>query len=189
MYNQGRPSYSNAALSKISELILKIPLYDEKLQLVELGAGTGKFTNSFSEFAVQTKLQRKIGSYTAIEPSDGFRTSLIASVSPSITVANGTGSKMPSETNSIDAVFIAQAFHWMANTETLTEIHRVLKSKSPLILIWNSYDYSSSNWLKVIDEEILTPNYGDVPRQQSGQWRDCFYTEEGSEIVQFIPYV
>lgn len=42
-------------------------------------------------------------------------------------MSDGTGQHIPLPDNSVDAVFIAQAFHWMAEPDTLDEIHRVLK--------------------------------------------------------------
>jgi ubiquinone/menaquinone biosynthesis C-methylase UbiE len=182
MYQKGRPSYSDQALSKISDLLINLPRSDtEKLELLELGSGTGKFTNAFAQFTNSNPdLLCKLGSYIANEPSDGFRASLESSVPKSVKVIGGSASHLPLMTHSTDAVFVAQAFHWMANVESITEIYRVLKSERPLVLIWNSYDYSSSKWLQAIDDEILTPNYrDDTPRHQNGRWKACFQTDEG----------
>jgi hypothetical protein len=90
-------------------------------------------------------LQDRVRRVTAVEPSAGFRASLHAKYDTdvqgdadvsagagaggdmSVQVRDGTGQRIPLPDNSVDAVFIAQAFHWMAEADTLDEIHRVLK--------------------------------------------------------------
>ena len=44
--------------------------------------------------------------------------------------------------NSVDAVIIAQGFHWFSDLESLKEIYRILKPEGKLGLIWN-FDYTS----------------------------------------------
>ena len=44
-----------------------------------------------------------------------------------VKVLEGTAGRIPLETASVDGLVIAQAFHWFANKEAITEIHRVLK--------------------------------------------------------------
>ncbi len=175
MYNQGRPSYSEEALDLINQILS--PPADNSLVLIELGAGTGKFTKAYAK-----QLGKSFQTYTAIEPSEGFRSSLAATAPLNVAVADGTGSNISAVDHACDGVLVAQAFHWMATESTLKEIHRVLRPNRPLILIWNTYDYSKA-WLRQIDEEILTPSYGEgVPRQQDGKWRDCFSTQTGRNL-------
>ena len=57
-------------------------------------------------------------------------------------------------TNSVDCILAAQSFHWFYNNpKAIEEIHRVLKPKAMLGLIWYVPDRSVS-WIKNI-EEIL----------------------------------
>ena len=63
--------------------------------------------------------------------------------------------------NSADAILAAQCFHWFgADKKALDEIHRVLKPKATLGVIWNLPDRSVS-WIEKI-EEMLDPKYEDV---------------------------
>mmetsp|Transcript_13690 Transcript_13690/g.22823 ORF Transcript_13690/g.22823 Transcript_13690/m.22823 type:complete len:342 (+) Transcript_13690:41-1066(+) len=198
IYETGRPSYSEETLRYLMNVVFSRSGSTEggDATFLELGAGTGKFTKSFLDFQAKSETQKEFPrlnqvKFTATEPSEGFRESLVKSLnSHGYTVGSGSdtcglevaaaiGSAIPVENNSLDAVFVAQAFHWMANTETLQEVHRVLRPGCPLVMIWNSYDYSF-DWLREVDEKILTPTYGeDTPRQQTGRWRDCFDTDFG----------
>ena len=187
-YEQGRPSYS----TETSDLILDVFWKNiggrntdpsKRFHMVELGAGTGKFTESFvSHFLFTEKGQLHI---TAVEPSEGFRKILVDKALHHVRAVHGTGDHIPVETHSADAVVVAQAFHWMANTNTLKEVHRVLKPNAPLVLVWNTYDYSKE-WMRIVDKEILTPTYGDTPRQQTEKWRLCFNEPEGKKLFSTI---
>ncbi|VVQ29829.1 putative methyltransferase [Pseudomonas fluorescens] len=47
----------------------------------------------------------------------------------------------------MDVEICAQAFHWFASTEALTEIARVLKPGGKLGLVWNLRD-SRASWVR-----------------------------------------
>jgi ubiquinone/menaquinone biosynthesis C-methylase UbiE len=57
-----------------------------------------------------------------------------------------------------DAIFVAQAFHWMANVDTLREMYRVLKPTGQLFLVWNTLD-STIPWLHGIFLSFLPVFY------------------------------
>ena len=69
------------------------------------------------------------------------------------------------------AVIAAQSFHWFANDQAISEIHRVLIPGGKLGLVWNMRDHSVP-WLKELDEEVVLPLYkqSNTPTQQSGEW-------------------
>src|SRR5689334_3209638 len=78
-YEQGRPEYTLDSLRQIGHILRKSgPLQnvttEASYKIVELGAGTGKFTQSFVKFAPQ--LHNVKLTYVATEPSEGFRTRL-----------------------------------------------------------------------------------------------------------------
>mmetsp|Transcript_18082 Transcript_18082/g.40097 ORF Transcript_18082/g.40097 Transcript_18082/m.40097 type:complete len:265 (+) Transcript_18082:269-1063(+) len=175
------------------------PLKRDKAVLLELGAGTGKFTKSFLQFIAREDVQKRWPllqntCYMASEPSEGFRDVLAQALSESwverggresmeVTVCSALGTAIPCQNGSLDGVLVAQAFHWMATEETLTELHRSIRQGGALACIWNSYDYSH-DWLREIDRQILTPAYGtlNTPRQQTGHWKECFATAAGRRI-------
>jgi SAM-dependent methyltransferase len=183
LYNKGRMDYTKTCVEKIAQIIdtqyhLNTGKNELATTIVELGAGTGKFTLSFADFSSTAEFMEKFHVlrdvvYVATEPTE-FRHHLQAHCPSNIRVCPGTGSSIPCASQTADAVIVAQAFHWMDTHETLTEICRVLKPKSPLILLWNTYDYERAPWLKQIDEEVLVPLYRGTPRQQSLEWKRCF---------------
>lgn len=193
-YESGRPSYSEESLERIVEVIFASKPDSDESKVLELGAGTGKFTKSFLEYANKRGVADLYPvlynlEYIATEPSKGFCEVLannVKSLKGNVKVDTATGDSIPCEKNSLDAVIAAQAFHWMATVDTLKEVHRVLVPYSPLVMIWNSYDYSY-DWLRQIDEKVLTPAYGEgVPRQQNGKWEECFQTDEGQSLFSMV---
>lgn len=177
-YDTGRPSYSDECLQTVLNIVNEYPTLNRKTNIVELGSGTGKFTSSFINY-FEGKYNMNSLNYMATEPSDGFRNALKKSIPATVRVEHGTGDSIPCSDDSIDAVVVAQAFHWMATESTLLEVKRILKKNSPLVMIWNSYDYSF-DWLNKVEQEILADAYGaDTPRQQNRKWERCFDTAVG----------
>ena len=54
----------------------------------------------------------------------------------------GTAEQVPLEAAAVDAVVVAQAFHWFDPPPALREISRVLRPGGGLALIWNERDES-----------------------------------------------
>lgn len=80
------------------------------------------------------------------------------------------------------AVFVAQAFHWMATVDTLQEVHRVLTPGGQLFMIWNTFNYSRP-WIYELEHNIIGPNYEPgVPRQQTMLWQEVFKTDVAAQL-------
>lgn len=118
-YEAARPSYPDALLDAL-------PLGADATVL-DLGAGTGKLTRV---------LVRRYAHVVAVEPLDGMR-ALLEHVVPEADAHAGTAEAIPLGDASVDAVFAAQAFHWFANEEALTEIARVLRPGGVFADVWN----------------------------------------------------
>ena len=191
VYNAARPTYPTAALDKVNHLLkIEASAVNHGGTVIELGAGTGKFTKTFLTYGKTAPVVSQYPAfqnmkYVATEPSDGFRTILAQELSQDhsdVQTTTATGSAIPFPEHTVSAVIVAQAFHWMATTDTLTEVHRVLAPERPLIMLWNAYDYSF-DWLRQIDQQILSKAYlPGVPHHQNGLWEDCFRTEIGKKL-------
>jgi ubiquinone/menaquinone biosynthesis C-methylase UbiE len=74
-------------------------------------------------------------------------------VLPEIDVHDGTAEHMPFDSASLDAVTVAQAFHWFKFDEALTEIRRVLRPAAGLAILFNQRD-ERVPWVKTWNDVI-----------------------------------
>ncbi|TDV72219.1 class I SAM-dependent methyltransferase [Pseudomonas sp. LP_7_YM] len=154
-YSQGRPDYPDE-LGTWLQHTLGI---DAQSSVVDLGAGTGKFTRLLTPLTAHL---------TAVEPVEPMRQEF-AKRFPDTPIVCGTAESLPLEDATADVLVCAQAFHWFANDAAVAEIHRVLKPGGRLGLIWNVRD-ESVDWVAQITR-IITPYEGDTPRFHTGDWR------------------
>ena len=128
LYNAARPDYPLAAIEHFVHTLGVRPT----MHVLDLGAGTGIFSRQILPYVQQV---------TAVEPSASMRASLRAET-PGVDVLAGSDVSIPLEDGVVDAVFVAQAFHWFDAPRALEEIHRVLRPNGGLGLIWNERDES-----------------------------------------------
>ena len=122
-YERGRPGYPDEA---VDWLLGHLDARD----VVDVGAGTGKFTAS---------LVARSLAVTAVEPDDAMRARLVATL-PAVTAVAGTAESMPLPDASADLVTLAQAWHWVDVASASREIARVLRPGGALALVWNIRD-------------------------------------------------
>jgi ubiquinone/menaquinone biosynthesis C-methylase UbiE len=122
-YERARPGYPDDAVAWLCERLAIAP----GRRVLDLAAGTGKLTRSL----VATRAD-----VVAVEPIAGMREHLPTGVE----VLDGTAEAIPLADASVDAVTVAQAFHWFDAERALAEIHRVLRPGGGLGLIWNTRD-------------------------------------------------
>lgn len=148
-YDRARPSYPDAAVDWL------VPA--EAHSVLDLGAGTGKFTRSL--------VARELD-VIAVEPDEAMRGAL-ASALPTVRALAGTGEKIPLPNDSVDAVTIAQAWHWMDQSRATAEIARVLRPGGTLGLLWNIRD-ESVEWVRRLSRIMGT---SDAERFVTGEIR------------------
>ena len=158
-YQRGRPDYLREAVEFLAE---KLGLGPGKT-VCELGAGTGKFTKTLADVSRAT--------IVAVDPVEAMRTKF-AELLPQIRVLDGTAENIPLESRSVDAVVVAQAFHWFRGEVALEEIHRVLKPGGRLGLLWNARDERVA-WVEKLTR-IIDPIEGGVPQYRHFGWRKAF---------------
>jgi SAM-dependent methyltransferase len=140
IYERARPSYPDAAVDWL--------LPAGRPQVVDLGAGTGKLTRLIADRGVDV---------TAVEPSDGMREQLHSAL-PDVTALAGSAEEMPLADHSVDAVLVAQAWHWVDLARASAEVARVLRPGGRLGLLWNHRD-ERVDW---VNELSLATTYGGV---------------------------
>jgi SAM-dependent methyltransferase len=156
-YERGRPGYPAAAVQWLArELGIGAGCV-----VVDLAAGTGKLTRALTGLGAEL---------VAVEPVAGMREQLKRAV-PGVQVREGTAEHLPLEDGSVDAVLVAQAFHWFDIPAAAAEIHRVLTPSGGLGVIRNEWD-ESVDW--VVDMRALIARHaGEPPHRHGRRWRSA----------------
>jgi SAM-dependent methyltransferase len=157
-YERGRPSYPEDA---VDALVRELSIVPGRVVL-DLAAGTGKLTRLLAPTAA---------SIIAVEPVAAMRARLQLEA-PTARALEGTAEAIPLDTSSVDAVVVAQAFHWFDGPRALREIHRILRPNGRLALIWNARD-ESVPWVRDVSE-LVHRHAGDAPSYRTGLWRRAF---------------
>jgi SAM-dependent methyltransferase len=157
-YDRSRPGYPLEAVAWLART-LRI---HSGFTVVELGAGTGKFTSQL------VPLRARV---IAIEPVEAMRARLVAAVPTAVPLA-GTAESIPLSDGSINAAVAAQAFHWFDHDAALAELSRVLRPAGRLGLAWNVRD-RSIDWSRRLTE-IVDQVAGDAPRHGTAAWLGAF---------------
>lgn len=172
-YARGRPDYP----AEIDTWLRDTLGLHAGRTVLDLGAGTGKFTRRLTETGATV---------IAVEPVAQMRAQLAGAL-PAVQALEGSAESIPLPDASVDAVVCAQAFHWFANTRAMAEIGRVLRPGGRLGLVWNVRD-ESVDWVAQLTA-IMTPYEGDAPRFYKGDWKRVFPAEGfGPLALQSLPY-
>jgi SAM-dependent methyltransferase len=147
-YERGRPSYPVDVVEFLSDRLG----IREGARVVDLAAGTGKFTRLL--LATGADL-------TAVEPVAAMREKL-AAAAPGVEALDGTAEALPFDDDSIDAITIAQAFHWFDQEAAMAEIARVLRPGGGLGLVWSERD-TREPWVAELSKLIRW--------DERGRWR------------------
>ena len=132
-YERARPGYPDAAIDWL------VP--EGARTVLDLGAGTGKLTRTLVARGLEV---------AAVEPLVEMRTTLAWAV-PEVTALEGTAEAIPLEDDSVDAITVAQAWHWVDPERATAEAARVLRPGGTLGLIWNRRD-ERVDWVQQLGE-------------------------------------
>ena len=145
-YDRGRPGYPREAIEWL--------LGAEPLDVLDLGAGTGKLTGALLEAGHRV---------LAVEPLPEMRAILTATL-PAANALSGTAEALALADRSVDAVTVGAAFHWFDERAARAEIARVLRPPGVLGLLGNAFDTAPA-WVARV-REILGP----PAIQRPGHW-------------------
>jgi SAM-dependent methyltransferase len=127
-YDRARPSYPPEAIAWLTG---KLGIGPGR-QVVDLAAGTGKLTALLADTGADL---------VAVEPVASMRDRLRERL-PNIPVLAGVAEALPFASKSVDAVVVAQAFHWFDARRAMDEIARIVRPGGSLGLMWNARDRS-----------------------------------------------
>ncbi|WP_273732796.1 class I SAM-dependent methyltransferase [Mycolicibacterium septicum] len=158
-YERGRPSYPPETIDWL--------LPEGAQDVLDLGAGTGKLT---------TRLVERGLDVIAVDPIPEML-ELLSNSLPDTPALLGTAEEIPLADNSVDAVLVAQAWHWFDPERAVKEVSRVLRPGGRLGLVWNTRD-ERLGWVKDLgriigpehdpfnNEVTLAEPFGEIERHQ-----------------------
>jgi SAM-dependent methyltransferase len=164
-YERGRPGWPEEALDRAAgELGLA-----GDATVLDLAAGTGKLTR-----LLVPRFRRVL----AVEPDDEMRTMLERLVSRAEPLA-GFAESIPLDDESVDGVFVGEAFHWFDYRRAYAEVQRVLRPGGGVALLWNvptgPYEPSlPEGAVRAIEAAFERGGRPGGSKYASGMWREPF---------------
>jgi len=128
------------------------------LKVLDLGAGTGKLTRTLAGAGYEV---------VAVEPSEGMLERLRAAL-PGVPAHQGTAERIPLPDDCVDAVTVAQAWHWFAADAAAAECARVLRPGGVLGVGWHLRD-ERVPWIAELDAIVGQADRGGSTRFGDGQ--------------------
>ncbi|KAK0320747.1 hypothetical protein LTR91_022595 [Friedmanniomyces endolithicus] len=176
-YDRHRPGYTPTV---VEQVLQQCRVSGRKhAKILDLAAGGGKFTELLARRPEGFEI-------VAVEPHDGMREVLERKGLAGVSVKAGRADGIPLEDESVDAVVVAQAFHWFATPPALKEIHRVLRPHGTLALLWNIEDYNaprtypaSTPWESTM-RELTWTFQDDEARFRHQEWKKVFEDQSRS---------
>jgi SAM-dependent methyltransferase len=125
-YEQYRPGYPEAALRWAAKRLG----VRAGARVLDVGAGTGKLTRGLVALGFEL---------VAVEPGAAMLEQLREAV-PEAESYEAQAESIPLPDGSVDAAFAAQAYHWFDRARALPELHRVIRPRGGIALLWNWWD-------------------------------------------------
>ncbi|MGC9778152.1 MAG: class I SAM-dependent methyltransferase [Candidatus Heimdallarchaeota archaeon] len=162
-YVKYRPSYPKKLITVLKD---KRIISDNSI-IADIGSGTGIFTRILLDTGCKV---------FAVKPNDEMRNKAEASLlhfSYFISI-NGQAEQTTLDSNSINVLTVAQAFHWFDLEKTRKEFLRILKPEGYLVLVWNE---------RLIDEVLFQKEYDSLLRQYCPEYVKVSYHKVTDEQI------
>lgn len=181
VYARARPDYPVEAVDRIVRALPERAFRADGCVL-DVAAGTGILTAALAARGVRA---------VAVEPVEGMRAACRASV-PGVPIVAATAETLPFHDASVDAITVAQAFHWFDPHAAVGSFGRCVVPGGLLAVLFNVRDESVA-WVRALTAIIDPYETGGrtVPRHRDRSWRAGF-TPDGPFDVEDaieIPHV
>jgi SAM-dependent methyltransferase len=130
---------------------------DSSSRVLDLAAGTGRLTR---------ELIRRFANVLAVEPDERMRALHGSALA-------GSAEAIPVEDESVDAVYVGEAFHWFDPTAAIGELARVLRPRGGLAIFWTHW-WETEPPLPERALELLREPYQRFAAQRNPPWDDWF---------------
>jgi SAM-dependent methyltransferase len=157
-YERGRPEYAPAVVGALAAELELAP----DAAVLDLAAGTGKLTRALLAAGLEV---------VAVEPQAALRAKLVARVGAD-RVLDGLAEAIPLPDASVDAVTVADAFHWFDQAAALAEIRRVLRPGGGLAVLWTIPDWSGASWAEELGK-VMQRVRPEHPGFDGPPWQDA----------------
>ncbi len=168
-YARTRPPYPRAAVERAAaELGL-----GADATVLDLAAGTGNLTRALREI---------FASVIAVEPDVGMRAQFEGDV------VSGTAEEIPLADDSVDAVFVGEAFHWFDFERALMEIRRVARGLAVFNRTWGIKEQPELLAQGFVDDldAIWARFHGDSAHTDFPDWHDVVHPEGPERFIEHI---
>ena len=152
-YHRVRPPYSGVLLDRAQEVLG----LDASARVLDLAAGTGRLTR---------ELETRFDDVVAVEPDERMRALHGTAVA-------GSAEAIPLGAESVEAVFIGEAFHWFDTAAAIGELARVLRPRGGLAIFWTHW-WETEPPLPERALELLGEPYQRFAAQRNPPWDDRF---------------
>lgn len=157
-YERGRPEHAPGVVGALAaELGLS-----RGDRVLDLAAGTGKLTRALLDWGFDV---------TGVEPQGALREVLARTVG-SERALDGLAESIPLSDRTVDAVTVADGFHWFSHEPALDEIRRVLAPGGGLAILSTVPDWSGASWADDLGAMLdrLRPEH---PYFDGPSWQDA----------------
>jgi SAM-dependent methyltransferase len=154
-YHSVRPPYFPSLLDRAQQALELQP----SARVLDLAAGTGRLTH---------ELAQRFAHVVAVEPDDDMR-ALIADGE----VLAGSAEAIPLDDDSVDAVFVGEAFHWFDASAAIAEIARVLRTRGGLAIVWTHW-WETEPPLPAPALDLLREPWERFANQRNPPWDEAF---------------
>ena len=137
-YDLWRPSYPCAAVDWLAPAA--------PARVADVGAGTGKLTELLLARGLEVD---------SVEP-DQRMLAVLGRNNPSARRRHSSSTRIPVEDGALDAVLVADAWHWFDPEPTITEVRRVLKPGGWLGLVWNVAAEPIESWERALADDSIS---------------------------------
>ncbi|WP_310621942.1 class I SAM-dependent methyltransferase [Flexibacterium corallicola] len=161
-YEQSRPSYPDAALSHLHQVVSPLPCN----RILDVGCGTGKFTRRLARnFPVCNVFGSDVN-------ADMLAQARRSSTSKKIQYLSFSAEKIPLKSNSFGCVTTAQAIHWFDKAKFFEEAQHLLQPKGWVCVADNVRNWRINAFLEAYEAflERYSPDY-------DRDYRDLNYRE------------
>ncbi len=163
-YDRGRPEYAPAVVgATVAELGIA-----PGAAVLDLAAGTGKLTRALLAAGLDV---------VAVEPQATLRELLAVNVGAE-RVREGLAESIPLADDSVEAVTVADAFHWFDQAAALGEIRRVLRPGGGLAVLATVPDWGGASWAHEVGT-LMQRGRPEHPHFDGPPWQDSVRTAGG----------